>query len=181
VDISLHTTSRGDLLAVAAAVVAVVLTSMLTGYMMHTPQSYLPINSQPDEFQMVNLSENPAALGHMIEIERLAAIYRGFHKPTENVYDCKYMAMDFWNMAIASNYNAEIMIGNVDQNISTPSGTNHAWVIVEVAPGQWVAADPVVGVLSCSVKEVCAVSNPRYYRGWAFKSPPDFVPYVRWV
>lgn len=75
--------SRGDLIAVAGVVIAVVLFSFVTGYIMHQQQAYLPLR-QIEEFHAVNLSEDPSALGHIMDVDRLVSIYRSFHKPMAN-------------------------------------------------------------------------------------------------
>ena len=88
-------------------------------------------------------------------------------------YVCGDMACDVWDMIISKGIHAKIEIGNVEQDIESTREANHAWVIVDVAPGKQVAVEATGGFL------VYPEQNKRYFYGHAFGDPRDFKEYVR--
>jgi outer membrane murein-binding lipoprotein Lpp len=77
---------------------------------------------------------------------------------------CSDMASEVWNMLKAQGIKAVIVVGNKDTAISNILQSDHAWVLAEVAPGEYLALETTGGY-------VVTKSNPLYYRGWSFDSP----------
>ena len=95
-----------------------------------------------------------------------------------DMYVCAQMAQDVWNMVETQKINAIIKVGTVDQDINTIQEANHAWVLAEVSPGEWLAMETTAGYLVCVDSSICAVNNPRYYKGWNFNNPKELQDYI---
>jgi CheY-like chemotaxis protein len=89
-----------------------------------------------------------------------------------DIYVCLDMAKDVWNMVKTRGINAVIQVGNVKQNITTIGDANHAWVLAEVGPMQWLAVETTSGLV------VTRDENPRYYAGMQFDSPAGIIDYA---
>jgi hypothetical protein len=76
-------------------------------------------------------------------------------------------------MLKAQGINAKINVGNVDKDITKIGDANHAWVLAEVAPNQYLALEATGGF---SVKQT---ENPRYYYGWTFYNPKQLKNYFQ--
>jgi hypothetical protein len=85
------------------------------------------------------------------------------------------MAAEVWNMLKAAGITSVIAVGNKDTAISDILQSNHAWVLAEVAPGQYLALETTGGFT------VSGSENPLYYRGWAFDSPAELKSYNDYV
>lgn len=90
---------------------------------------------------------------------------------SSNIYVCIDMAKDVWNMIKTRGINAVIEVGNVKKNITTINDANHAWVLAEVGPMQWLAVETTGGFV------VPKDENPRYYVGMQFDTPADMKEY----
>ena len=102
------------------------------------------------------LRDNLSQLGEM------TWIYNETHPYRAMVWDCSDMAPELWALATMAGFRAQIMVGN-------PFGTgewNHAWTVVEVEPGQWVALEGTNGHL---------YTAPEYLTGHPFRNPDAFV------
>ena len=88
-----------------------------------------------------------------------------------DIYVCIDMAKDVWNMIKTRGINAAIEVGNVKTNITTIHDANHAWVLAEVGPMQWLAVETTGGFV------VTKDENPRYYVGLQFDTPADMKEY----
>ncbi len=98
--------------------------------------------------------------------EEIAKDYYATHKYIGNdVFDCDNMACDIWDMLIARGINAKIAIGNVKQEVNSIDDVNHAWVMAEVSPGEWLAIECTGGYL------VYSSDNNLYYYGIFFNNP----------
>ncbi len=84
-----------------------------------------------------------------------------------DIYVCVDMAMDVWNMIETRGMNAAIYIGNIDRAVSQITDANHAWVLAEVGPGQWLAVETTGGFT------VTQAENALYYKGWKYDTPSD--------
>jgi hypothetical protein len=84
------------------------------------------------------------------------------------VFVCGDMACDVWNMVKTKGIEAKIGVGNVDREISSLRDANHAWVLAETSPGNWLALETTAG------RVVYRDENPRYYSGWSFDNPKKF-------
>jgi len=60
------------------------------------------------------------------------------------------------------------MVGNVEKDMRSLEEANHAWVLAEVAPGEWLAVEATGGFV------VFQNENGRYYIGRIFSSPREF-------
>ena len=90
----------------------------------------------------------------------------------KDIYVCGDMAEDVWNMVVTKGMNAEIKVGNINQDINDIRNANHAWVVAEISHNNWLALEPTGGYI------VYYRDNPRYYTGWDFKNPKDFREYL---
>jgi hypothetical protein len=90
-----------------------------------------------------------------------------------DLYVCGDMASDVWDMLKAQGINAKINVGNVDKDIKNITDANHAWVLAEVAPNQYLALEATGGY---SVRQT---DNPRYYFGWTFYNPKQLKNYMQ--
>jgi len=98
--------------------------------------------------------------------------YNETHVYSQNdFFICSNMALDVWNMLKAQQLNAVIRIGSIDAAVSDIAEANHAWVLAEVADGQYLALETTGGY---AVKES---ENPLYYQGWTFASPKEYKEY----
>jgi len=84
---------------------------------------------------------------------------------TIDYFICSDMASEVWNMLKAQGIKAVIVVGNKDTAISNILQSDHAWVLAEVNPGEYLALEATGGYV------VPRSKNPLYYRGWSFDSP----------
>jgi len=90
---------------------------------------------------------------------------------TVDFYVCSDMASDVWNMLQAQGIDAMIQIGSLDTTIADINQCNHAWVLAEVSPGEYLALEATGGYV------VPKGENELYYKGWSFDNPKDFKRY----
>jgi hypothetical protein len=88
-----------------------------------------------------------------------------------NIFVCVDMSKDVWDMIETQGIHAQIRIGNIDKDKPSISEADHAWVMAEVAPEQWLAVETTGGYV------VYQTDNPRYYYGWTFNTPADLSKY----
>jgi outer membrane murein-binding lipoprotein Lpp len=84
---------------------------------------------------------------------------------TIDYFICSDMASEVWNMLKAQGIKAVIVVGNKDTTISNILQSDHAWVLAEVNPGEYLALEATGGYV------VPRSKNALYYRGWSFDSP----------
>jgi len=112
-------------------------------------------------------------------ITKIVEVYHQTHTYNlPDMYACAQMSEDVWDQVETQNINAIIEIGRVDQDISSEQQSNHAWVLAEVSPGEYIAMETTGGYLVCSDPSICAVDNPLYYKGWSFDTPKDLQDYM---
>jgi hypothetical protein len=136
-----------------------------------------------EDIHMVDInSTGDMDLQRMKDIWMVNSLYYATHEYREGVYDCKFMAMDVWDMLEARGINAKIVVGDVHHSIDYISNATHVWVIAEVESGEWVAVETTGGTLVCDdgAMNICDVTNPLYYRGWVFDNPTDYMKRIRW-
>jgi len=100
--------------------------------------------------------------------EKIVRYYHETHEySTSDLFICSDMASEVWNMLKAQGISAIIVVGNKDTAIGDILLSNHAWVLAEVAPGEYLALETTAG------RVVTESENALYYRGWTFDSPAD--------
>jgi len=98
--------------------------------------------------------------------EKIVRNYYETHEySTSDLFICSDMSSEVWNMLKAQGINAKIVVGNKDAAIADILQSNHAWVLAEVAPGEYLALETTGGFV------VPESQNVLYYRGWSFDSP----------
>ncbi len=85
-----------------------------------------------------------------------------------DLFVCGDMAADVWNMLKAQDIPAVIQVGSVDTVVIDIINSNHAWVMAEIAPGEYLALETTGG------RVVTEEENALYYRGWSFATPKDY-------
>jgi hypothetical protein len=146
-------------------------------------------NSGIDSYQPHTLTTVPATTVTVTpeskkdqNIRIIKKIVEDYHKThtysKEDMFVCADMAIDVWNMVITQDINAIIRVGRVDKDITELRQINHAWVMAEVAPGEWIALETTGGYLVCPAQPVCQNNNSRYYTGWDYAGPKEFKEYL---
>nr|WP_321506482.1 PEGA domain-containing protein [uncultured Methanoregula sp.] len=104
-------------------------------------------------------------------IRILRQIVEDYHKihtySMDDYFICADMALDVWNIVDTRGMRAVLATGNIKDPNADWKEYNHAWVLVEAAPLQWVALETTGGYL------VYKNNNPNYYRGMFFVNPKD--------
>ncbi len=104
--------------------------------------------------------------------EKIVKYYHETHVySTWDLFICSDMAAEIWNMIKAQGINAVMVVGNKDTAISNIIQSDHAWVLAEVAPGEYLALETTGGFAVPKSK------NPLYYQGWSFASPGELKSY----
>jgi len=105
--------------------------------------------------------------------EKIAYQYHETHTYVgDDVFDCDNMACDVWDMLKTEGINAKIAVGNVELDGYDMEDWNHAWVMAEVAPNEWVAIECTGGYV--------VYDNPRYYHaGHFFNNPKNLRHFLR--
>ncbi len=122
------------------------------------------------EAEVENLKEQYELVGST-PAETAAKIVKYYYDThvysTFDLFICSDMASEVWNMLKAQGINAIIAIGDTNNVVSDILQCNHAWVLAEVAPGEYLALEATGGYV------VKKGENPYYYNGWYFDSPSD--------
>jgi Skp family chaperone for outer membrane proteins len=119
------------------------------------------VSGLKEQFELVGATPSETA-------EKIVRYYHETHVySTYDYFVCSDMASEVWNMLKAQGIDALIVVGNKDTAILDILESNHAWVLAEVAPGEYLALETTAG------RVVQKSENPLYYRGWSFKSPRE--------
>lgn len=108
----------------------------------------------------------------LVLLDHILKDYRQNHTYMDgDVYDCDNMAKDVWNILRTKGFRAKLAGGNVDKNVMKSTDTylmeaSHAWVMAELAPGDWMAMECTGGYL------VPRDRNPLYYTSAIFFNDP---------
>jgi hypothetical protein len=100
-------------------------------------------------------------------LAQLVSNYAASHLYEKDVYDCNNMASDVWNMLKALDIDAVIVVGSVEHTVTDILDSDHAWVLAEVSPGEFLALDATIGHV------FTPETGSRYFRGWSFANPAD--------
>jgi outer membrane murein-binding lipoprotein Lpp len=104
--------------------------------------------------------------------EKIVKYYHETHVySTYDLFVCSDMAAEVWNMLKAQGISSVIAVGDIDNTVTDIVLCTHAWVLAEVAPGQYLALETTGGFT------VPASQNALYYRGWTFASPAALKSY----
>lgn len=112
---------------------------------------------------------------------RNITLVKGIVKNYHATYPCNGSGMsvygkratEVWNRVHLQGINAVILVGNIDQDISSINDMDYVWVLAETSRNQWIALDTYGGFLVCNNTDFCPVYNLRYYRGMSFKTPAE--------
>lgn len=119
------------------------------------------VNSLKAQYELVGATPAETA-------EKIVKYYHDTHEYSmTDLFICSDMAGEVWNMLKAHGINARIAIGNTDISITDILQSDHAWVLAEVTPGEYLALETTGGYA------VAKSENARYYAGWYFDSPAD--------
>ena len=138
-----------------------------------TEQTQIPTTSVTSPLKQVT----PEQSQYEKNVEIVTEISQDYHSKhtylgtltgqSSSIYVCVDMAKDVWNMIETRGIHAIINVGNVDKDISSISEANHAWVMAEVGPDNWLAVETTGGYV------VHKSENPRYYTAIKFDTPAD--------
>ncbi|MFH1646949.1 MAG: hypothetical protein ABID71_04565 [Chloroflexota bacterium] len=107
--------------------------------------------------------------------ETAEKIVRNYHEThvysTWDLFICSDMPSEIWNILKAQGINSVVAVGDIENAVSDIVLSDHAWVLAEVAPGQYLALETTGGFV------VPKTQNPLYYRGWTFDSPATLKTY----
>ena len=122
------------------------------------------------EAQVGGLKEQ-ATLTGATPAETAEKIVKNYHEThvysTYDMFICSDMSSEVWNMLKAQGIKAIVVVGNKDTAVNDILQSNHAWVLAEVAPGEYLALETTGGFV------VPKSQNALYYRGWSFDSPAE--------
>jgi hypothetical protein len=103
--------------------------------------------------------------------QKIVKQYHETHVYSEyDFFVCSDMALDVWDMLKAQGINAIIQIGNVKTEAKDITDADHAWILAEVSPGEYLALETTGGY--------AVWDNPLYYKGWSFDNPKEYKRYV---
>jgi tetratricopeptide (TPR) repeat protein len=118
-------------------------------------------------------TESPTQRNIRISNEIVSDYHNTHTYALNDYYVCIDMANDVWDMLKTKGINAKIMVGRVDYVPTKITDSNHAWVLAEVAPDQWLALETTGGY------SVDKLDNPLYYQGYLFYNPKQTKNYVQ--
>jgi len=134
----------------------------------------------PTHQQTVTTTKTPSPTPTESATERnlrvAGSVVKEYHKTHtyygNDIFDCADMASDVWNELKTERINALIGIGRLDQGTYKLTESNHAWVLAEIEPNQWLALETTGGYV------VYGYDNSRYYGGWYFYTPRELKSYT---
>lgn len=121
------------------------------------------------QYEFVGLTPTEMA-GQMLEN------YANAHVYMVDIYDCNNMATDIWNMLKKQGINSVIVVGRVDFSVTDIFLTDHAWVLAEISPGEYLALETTGGMVMPQ-----NTKNALYYQGWYFNDPAELNDYLTMV
>lgn len=110
-------------------------------------------------------------------IEKVVQDYNKIHTYSKvDLFVCTDSSIDVWNLVKTEGINAQICVGNVQENLSRSDEffykMNHAWVLAETEPFKWLALETTGGFL------VWGDENHLYYEGICFDNPSEFKQFL---
>jgi len=125
--------------------------------------------------------DSTSTLTNVQMVENIVDEYHETHSYSEqDFFVCADMAIDVWNMVKTQGINAQIVVGNIDNQNANFTDYNHAWVLAETEPSQWIAIETTGGYLVYveSVEGDTVIKNDAYYHGIFFDNPLEFKQYM---
>jgi len=111
--------------------------------------------------------------------EKVAQIVKNYHEThtysKTDLFVCSDMSSEVWNLLKTQGIPALMAIGDITTRLADITLCTHAWVLAEVAPGEYLALETTLGTTVADSK------NALYYKGWTFKSPQDIKDYQQIV
>jgi hypothetical protein len=154
--------------------------------------SQKPIVVENNDYLEVQNEVPPSETMEVDEFAELNNILEEFSKThtysARDDFMCVDMSTELWNIVKTSGYNAEICIGNVDEDISGETDLlnwlnrmDHAWVLIEKEPFTWLAAESTGGflVFGEGKSEGYYEENDLYYQGLCFKTPGEYKNFAK--
>jgi hypothetical protein len=183
----MSTWGRGDTYTIVAIIIAMLCAFQL-GVWSAPSTHQMPTSNYAREgiraVDIANLTGDDliATRQTMRDVWMVNTLYHGTHTYMEGMFDCKFMAIDVWNMIESRGINARIVVGDTSHRADSIENATHAWVVAEVRPGSWVAVEPTGGYLICDdgVENICEKTNPLYYEGWMYENPIEYAQRIRW-
>lgn len=128
----------------------------------HTAEVESQIRDLKERYELVGETPTDTA-------RRIVSHYHETHiYSTYDFFVCGDMSLDVWDMLKACGIDALIQIGNVEKGAKDITEIDHAWVMAEVSPGQYLALETTGGYI------VLKKDNPLYYEGWSFDNPREY-------
>jgi hypothetical protein len=128
--------------------------------------SYIP----PGQNASVQIISESPADANISLLKSVVNQYHATHSYIPDFYACANMAQDVWSIVEMEGMPARIAAGNIQNPNVTVNKYNHAWVLAEYAPDEWVAIEATGGFL--------VPHDPAYYRGIFFANATDFKNYI---
>ena len=123
-------------------------------------------------------------------VKNIAEEYHRTHTYSEiDFFVCADMSIDVWNLIKSKGINAQIYAGNINVDIKNIefedwnwfNNINHAWVMAEVNPFEWIAVETTGGYLVWGEKtneSEGIIKNRLYYYGYSFDNPKEFKKFI---
>jgi hypothetical protein len=166
------------LIAVFLIIILLVALAFFAGMSGNFPSSNSPSTSYSKTSStnfIVPMTETQTERNTRVANEIVANYHQTHTYSLTDLYVCGDMASDVWDMLKAQGINAKINVGNVDKDIKNITEANHAWVLAEVAPNQYLALEATGGY------SVQKSDNPRYYYGFSFYNPKQLKNYLQLI
>lgn len=140
-------------------------------------------------------SETKEKVNNIQKLENILKDYSSSHTYSlTDLFVCTDTSIDVWNLVKTEGINAQICVGNVEENISDFinesdyetvfnffNKINHAWVIAEFEPFKWIALETTGGYLvwgENSADNLSYTVNELYYNGICFDNPKEFKEFL---
>ena len=126
----------------------------------------------------------------IMAVQQVLDEYHSTHTYTMiDFFVCADMASDVWNMVKTRGINAKIVAGSVEYSISDFEteldyflNIDHAWVLAEISPFEWIALETTGGYLvyveDPEYDDGSVAMNDLYYTGYFFDNPAEFKKFI---
>ncbi len=137
-----------------------------------------PISALPEQASVPAKPHSLKDIESYAKIMMILADYRKKHTySTEDFFVCADMVVDIWNILKTQGIPSKISVGNVEKDIRLGGSEfdiiakmNHAWILAEVKPGEWIPLEATGGF----IVDPSAPNHDLYLRGFTFDSPRQF-------